>query len=514
MDFITLKGDHVVIPDKYLDINFLRHNEVNIPFLSNKINGYTLTISLSKSPTKSIYDKIIKKYPEVLDLINKSCLCYGEYNLSNPELMLSIVWIYEYYYNYNCVLFLPIGKSIIDSFNESIIQDSTYYLSNVISTDLESLEQFEYTNKTIPFVSVFGFSDSLFHKLGILNKRRLQTQLKKIIKKSTYNYIFSTTNISDLECLDSIIRHQLVTKPINNFEKILNNCSLIDLLDSDDETYSLNQEMFIDTIKSLENKRIYISLNVSIQKLKRIETALINAGISVSRKDNPESNVVINSVKTSKDTILINNYDVFFLIFEKITDPIDILDYLCHCVVNRDCEVYFDSSRIKNIEKIINKLTSDKIIQRNIIKDSHEYTTYESCITDKDHECVIISDYYTFESSNAIQKMNLSNLTKNDYDTIRNFVKFNLSKLDIETRTCQLTTPSSPKDRRIKLNSLSNKVSSVNYRCDVTCEIFKDYTIGVIVWNDCFRGKKVVIEKNKVYVYQTTNGNWKYTTVC
>ena len=60
MDFITLKGDHVVIPDKYLDINFLRHNEVNIPFLSNNINGYTLTISLSKSPTKPIYDRIIK----------------------------------------------------------------------------------------------------------------------------------------------------------------------------------------------------------------------------------------------------------------------------------------------------------------------------------------------------------------------------------------------------------------------------------------------------------------------
>ena len=110
--------------------------------------------------------------------------------------------------------------------------------------------------------------------------------------------------------------------------------------------------------------------------------------------------------------------------------------------------------------------------------------------------------------------MNLSNLTKNDYDVIRNYVKFSLSKLDIETRTCQLTTPSSPKDRRIKLNSLSNKISSVDYRCEITCEIFKDYTIGVIVWADLFSSKeKINFEKNDTYIYQTTSGKWKFTKI-
>jgi hypothetical protein len=105
----------------------------------------------------------------------------------------------------------------------------------------------------------------------------------------------------------------------------------------------------------------------------------------------------------------------------------------------------------------------------------------------------------------------------NDYSQIRNFVKQKLSnKLDLEIKTCQLSAPCSPKDRSKKLNSLSNKISSYDYRCDVTCEIFKDYTIGVIVWNETFANRKEInlnILKNQTFVYQLTNGNWKYTTI-
>ena len=113
--------------------------------------------------------------------------------------------------------------------------------------------------------------------------------------------------------------------------------------------------------------------------------------------------------------------------------------------------------------------------------------------------------------------MNLSNLERNDYDFIRNYVINRLdNKYDIQAKTCQLSTPCSPKDRSNKLNSLSNKISSFDYRCDVTCEIFKDYSIGVIVWNEIFANRKeldINNLRNQVYIYQVTNGNWKYSVI-
>jgi hypothetical protein len=123
--------------------------------------------------------------------------------------------------------------------------------------------------------------------------------------------------------------------------------------------------------------------------------------------------------------------------------------------------------------------------------------------------------YYRFEAPESIQNMDLKNLTKKNYDTIRNFIKLKLNcKFDIDVKTCQLSTPCSPKDRSRKLNSLSNKISSIDYRCDITCEIFKDYTIGVIIWTDLFSSKeKINLEINEVYVYQTTSGKWKYTNI-
>ena len=131
-------------------------------------------------------------------------------------------------------------------------------------------------------------------------------------------------------------------------------------------------------------------------------------------------------------------------------------------------------------------------------------------------EIILASEYYyLFQSPDSILQLNLGSLTKKDYDTIREFVKTRLNvKYDIEIKTCQLSSPCSPKDRSRKLNSLSNKISSFNYRCDCTCEIFKDYTIGVIIWNEVFANRKSLpCLKNNIYAYQTTNGNWRYTYV-
>jgi hypothetical protein len=516
MDFITLKDSQFNIPEKYLNLDFLLQSEsVNIPILSNKVQGYTFSISLTESPTKAIYERIISLFPEITELIRfGSSIVHGEYNLLDTSLMLSLVWIYEYYYNYNTILFLPIktDPEFLTHFNETIVKNEDYYLHDFVLTDLESIEHFEAPSGTkIPLITFFGSADILFDNLESFNKRRLQTQFKKIQKKNVFSFIFSGTTLHQIDCLADMKRNVLSRKICKDFENIVKSCFLVDLLDPDEETYSLNEETFIETIKSFENKRVYLGLNVSIVQLKRIEAVLLEAGLTVSRKDNPDTQVVINSSKTSKETFLKNKYSVYILIFENITNPVDILSYLRPCIVDHQCDIYFDSSRIKNIEKSVAKLTAN-VIPRTVIKDSQEYFDYDKC-TAMHEEPIVISDYYTFDASTAIQKMNLSNLSKNDYDVIRNFVKFSLSKIDIETRTCQLTTPCSPKDRRNKLNSLSNKISSVNYRCDVTCEIFKDYSIGVIVWDEMFRSKTIKVEKGKVYVYQTTNGNWKSTVI-
>ena len=87
---------------------------------------------------------------------------------------------------------------------------------------------------------------------------------------------------------------------------------------------------------------------------------------------------------------------------------------------------------------------------------------------------------------------------------------------DIEIKTCQLAAPCSPIDRSRKLNSLANKISSFDYRCDCTCEIFKDYSIGVIIWNETFANRKSLnlkLLKGTNYIYQTTYNKWKYTFV-
>ena len=182
-------------------------------------------------------------------------------------------------------------------------------------------------------------------------------------------------------------------------------------------------------------------------------------------------------------------------------------------------EVYFDSSRVKNINTSLNSINSDSTTQRTIIKDSKEYSTYDELVKNlPENEPIIVSEaYYNFEAPKSIQEFDLSNLSKRQYEIIRSFVKVKLmGKMDLDIKTCQLSSPCSPKDRSKKLNSLSNKISSYDYRCDVTCEIFKDFTIGVILWNETFSNRKTMeIEKlkNQVFIHQTTSGTWKYTTI-
>jgi predicted RND superfamily exporter protein len=173
---------------------------------------------------------------------------------------------------------------------------------------------------------------------------------------------------------------------------------------------------------------------------------------------------------------------------------------------------------LPNIKACLRQIHSEESQERVVIKDSDEYDSYAELAkhTETSSATVASEGYYVFESSQTIKEFDLKNLKKSQYDVIRNFVKLRLlSKLDMEIKTCQLSSPSSPRDRSKKLNSLSNKISSYDYRCEITCEIFKDYSIGVVVWNEMFSDRKTmnpVVLKNQTFIYQTTAGKWKYTS--
>jgi hypothetical protein len=157
-------------------------------------------------------------------------------------------------------------------------------------------------------------------------------------------------------------------------------------------------------------------------------------------------------------------------------------------------------------------------VPRTVIKDSADFESYSELVDslDKSQEIVLASDdYYTVNYPD--NSIDLKNLQKKDYDRIREFVKvYLLNKYDLEVKTVQLAAPCSPRDRSRKLNSLANKISSFDYRCNVTIEIFKDYTIGIVIWNETFANRKALnlkLLKNCGYVYQTTYNKWKYTLI-
>lgn len=308
MDFITINKDKIVFPKNVLTLDYLRNNgTITLPIIQKEdssLHGFTIEIRLNlNNPVKSIYNKIIEKYPELLNIIEKSYINYGECTY-DINLILSLFWIYKFYYNYNVNLFLPKNENIIlHFFNDSFVLDQNYFIkeSDIIILTLEALEQFELHILKVPNVTLFGFSDLTFRDI---NQRRLNTQLKKIIKKSIL-HIFSFTSLKLLEipCLEDIQKYEFTNKPLINFNSMFDNISLIDLFDPDPETYNNNESDFIDLIKNLvlSGKRIYLSLNITQDKLKIIENKIKSRNISVSRKDNSESNVVINSSKTTRN---------------------------------------------------------------------------------------------------------------------------------------------------------------------------------------------------------------------
>ena len=455
---------------------------------------------------ETTYLKYILQYPEIIGITKYRSLNGVVYHSENifekPGLCNALCWIYNHFYNKNVILF-----NLKELTNVTCSDDTIEIVG-----DLESFETLKYN---VSQVIIINFADLMFINF---NYRRLNTLLKNFIKKNKV-IILSSSSLKaiNLNVLDSFDYLTFPQRPLVNYNTLLDYISLVDIIDDDPETYASNIDDLVDLIVDLasNDKKIYISLNLGTTDLRSLETKLLEKELTVSRKENQESNVVINSSKSTNKLFLKNVYQVFIFLLPDIESPLELISYFKNVITNNEIEVLLDSSKIKTVSKYL-KLINDTILPEKIsIKDSGEYQTIEEIILED--KTMASENWFLFNSPKTVMCLDLKNLNKKNYDTIRDFVKLKLlTKYDIECKTCQLSTPCSPKDRSKKLNSLSNKISSADYRCDVTCEIFKDYTIGVVVWNEVFSDRKNLNKTNlkgSNYVYQTTSGKWKYTIV-
>ena len=475
-------------------------------------------MKVNKLKMESIFLELVNKFPKLINITKKrsnKIICYSE-NVS-PQFICSLGWIYKYYFEQPAVIVIPKNKIEFfekenSTFNENL-GDFTVSLK-ILPGDLETLESNTFTKELV----IFGYSDLLFNDLFKINKRRLNTLLKNI--KNVVVLSLCSLKCMDLKSLDLFENVPLGSFEGISFSNFLENVSWFDLIDPEPDVYSQNEEAFTELLIDLtkESKRVYLSLNLTPAKLLKIEGVLKKESVVVSRKEDPEAQIIISSSKTTEKTFLTGNYDVYFFApspFE--TD----LDFVCQFkdVFSKKAELYIDSSKVSSIEKVLLKVKSESSEPRVLIKDSNDYDSFKELLVDvPGEEVVMASDsWYTFQGPESILKFDLSNLTKKEYDIIREYIKTKLTvKFNSDIKTCQLSTPCSPRDRSRKLNSLSNKLSSFDYRCDVTCEIFSDFSIGVIIWNEVFANRKSLnlnVLKNSVYVYQTTSGKWKYTKI-
>jgi hypothetical protein len=458
------------------------------------------------------FAELLTRDPEIFYItrnrIQNGLICYTENIFQKNTLIDSLVWVYKNYFLKSVTVFVP--KMNIVNFED------------YITCDLQNLEQ---TSVPTGSVVIFGYSDIIFGNLVKINKKRLNCILKGILKKCTVIILSSCSlKVLDIPILDhgktkESFDYLELEKPLINYRTVLDHINLFDLMDQKNEDYQNNVDPFVEMVTSFvkAGKRVYMSLNLITARLLEIEKKLKMECV-VLRKDSPSADIVINHYDTCEKTFLVSNYDIYIFAPKHFDNPIEIVGQFKN-VLGKEPEIYLDSTKYNILEKCIRDIVITSHVPRTIIKDSQEFSSYQELVeTISDQEIVLASEeHYTFQCSDEIQEFDLQNLQKKEYDKIRDFVKIKLlAKYDLEIKTCQLSAPCSPNDRSRKLNSLANKISSYDYRCDCTCEIFKDYSIGVVIWNETFSNRKTLnlkLLKNCCYIYQTTYGKWKYTTI-
>ena len=437
--------------------------------------------------------KYLSTFPEILQITKpngpKNCLFYCEQRY-NKELVIALADFYKVYFELEPIIIFP---KCIDAESGSL-----YILENL--------------NIKKNSVVIFAYADILLNDLMNVSKRRLEFNLKACAK-TCKTIILSMTNLKILElnALESFQAFKLHS-PFS-FKNID-----INWFDMDDS--------FAEMVQSFKDKKVYISLNIPIKELKAIEAELLENGVQVFKREPSVSEglqsvsegsfIVLNSFKTHTTTFLKQEYDIYIFMFPQDIKDLDSMYCFKDIPSEKQFELYIESESSTFIETFMEKGFTDSIkndpVKHLKIKDSID--SFETTKAFEDAICAS-DEYYRFVAPDTITSMDLKNLSRKDYDIIRNFVLTKLKcKYELDVKTCQLGTPCSPKDRSKKLNSLSNKISSIDYRCDVTCEIFMDYSIGVVIWSEQFASKEnIPIEKGEKYMYQTTYGKWKVTEI-
>jgi len=437
---------------------------------------------------------VLEKYPGLEKIIDVPFV-YGESMLYDFDMIIRLIGIYKNVLNKNVIVFIP---KYLNTYFYELINSLEITVHN---ESLESLEKLKF-NKDDKVI--FVYSHVIFNELSKINKRRLNTILGTGLKKGVIQILSPVLlNYLSIGILTNV-KTLLTEKPNINFNNWTN---FVSFMDFDEESICQIVKEYSDN-----NKRVYMCLNLEVKVLKEIEKELNSMEVSTSRVDNDSSNVVINSIKNS---VITNNYDVYIFFLPKIMDPVESVNFL-KFIGNGNPEILMDESNVKNISRSL-KILNESVGKKVVIKDSEEYSSYEELIGLSNGSNILASDwYYSITINNiSIKNMDLSNLKMSDYSIIRNYVKQQLSnKFNIDVNTCQLISPSHPIARYKKLNSLSNKISSIDYRCDCACQIFKNYTIGVVVWNESFSQKKEIqLNQGDIFIYQTTKGTWKYTSI-
>lgn len=499
---------------------------VNIPVSIPGFEGYSLEIKLTiDDKLKNTYSEIIKKYEYIDEILkNKKQISWGIINYSE-EVLIILAWIYSVYLKYSVIIFLPnkvvpeVINTHIEKFNKQFGESLSLDQFMLFPGTIKSIEEFEESVKPLKknkLVFLSGYSDILFNDLMLLNKRRFNTQLKKIIKKCDFVHILSVTDLKvlDIDSIKDLKYYQLESQ--RDLKTIIDSVDIIDLLDYDNQfDPNVLVELILDAVKN-ENKTFYLLLDLETHDLKNIERLLTEKEIRVSRNESPDCDVVINSCKKGFNVFLSMDYSCYVILPPIISNPIDLIYYL-KGFRNPNSIIYVESSRINNIQRNINKIL--KIEFKIRIKDSESvFDTYSEVLNELNGKYsitdpIMASDHYFRTEYSSIK--NLENIPKETYEQIRNFVKFKVEhKINVEIKTCQLSTPCSPKDRSKKLNSLANKVTSFNYRCEVTCELFNDFTIGIVLWNEMFSKRIIKLDKeSKAFIYQNTMGKWRYSLI-
>jgi hypothetical protein len=383
--------------------------------------------------------------------INKNNYILIEYSIIE---LLKTVWVLSKYYLEEYILFLPKStelNSIIYKFNAEYIIDKEYYLLDIPFIE-SSIENFNNLSlkKEEKKKNLLIFSGDILHSLSMNNKKRVSTILNYPFKR-----VFLYNNI-----FIPILYPKFKNNNIN-FEYIITDTITLQFLNELPKDKKC--VLFTDSPKKINVPGLYI---------------------------NDYS----------------NDYSLIIIKIKNVDPIIRITNCLCKGV-----PIYIDEYSMDLIDSFqrVNEIIKFKDSQS-------QFDSYEECVNNINNKEIILAseEYYLINPSNKILSLDLSNLTRQDLSVIRNIVISFFLKNDIIIKTCQMATPSNNILRSKKLNSLANKVNSSDYLCNVTCEVFRDYSIGVVLWTELFSDKKqfdISLLKGNTYIYQKTNGKWTYS---